>query len=324
MLPETATSAGVSSEIATSNRAREAALSVPFGLGGDMTETIAILGATGVYGRHLTPRLAAAGYRMRALVRRPEAAGVAKGCGADIRIADVFDGEALRAGLEGCDIVVNLATSLPGPSGSGDYAANDKVRREGAPLLVEACRSAGVGRIVQQSIALVHAAGEMLADEDTGFMTVGDDITGRAVAATLAMEDAVQRSELDWIILRGGLFYGPGTGFDDDWFSRAAAGKLRLPAQGEEFVSLVHIADMAAATAAAIQRWPSRQALIVADDRPVRWKELFGYVATLAGAAPPAPGGRIGFPSFRVSNRRAREALAWTPRYADYRAGLVR
>jgi nucleoside-diphosphate-sugar epimerase len=182
----------------------------------------------------------------------------------------------------------------------------------------------GIGRIVQQSIALVHAAGETLVDEDTQFMATGDDITGRAVAATLAMEGAVRQSKLDWIILRGGLFYGPGTGFDDDWFSRAAAGKLRLPAQGEEFVSLVHIADMAAATVAAIQRWPSLRALIIADDRPVRWKELFGYVAMLAGAAPPAPGGRMGFPSFRVSNRRAREALTWAPHYADYRAGLVR
>jgi nucleoside-diphosphate-sugar epimerase len=289
-----------------------------------MTETIAILGATGVYGRHLTPRLVGAGYKVRALVRRPEAAGIARASGAEIRVADIFDGDALRAGLEDCDVVVNLATSLPGPSGRGDYAANDKVRREGAPLLAEACRSAGVGRIVQQSIALVHAAGETLADEDTGFMAAGDDITGRAVAATLAMEDAVRQSKLDWIILRGGLFYGPGTGFDDEWFSRATAGKLRLPAQGEEYVSLVHIADMATATVAAIRRWPARQALIVADDKPVQWKELFGYVATLAGAAPPAPGGRMGFPSFRISNRRARETLAWTPLYADYRAGLVR
>jgi len=289
-----------------------------------MAETIAILGATGVYGRHLMPRLVAAGYRVRALVRRLEAAGVARGCGADIRVADIFDEGALRSGLEGCDVAVNLATSLPGPSGRGDYAMNDKVRREGAPLLIEACRSVGVGRIVQQSIALVHAAGEALADEDTAFMAIGDDITGRAIAATLAMEDAVRQSELDWVILRGGLFYGPGTGFDDDWFSRAAAGKLRLPGDGANFVSLVHIADMAAATVAAIQRWPSRQALIVADDRPVRWKELFGYVATLAGAAAPEAGGRLGFPSFRVSNCRAREALAWAPHYADYRAGLVR
>jgi nucleoside-diphosphate-sugar epimerase len=289
-----------------------------------MTATAAVLGATGVYGRHLVPRLAAQGYGVRALVRRIEAAGVARGCGADIRIADIFDAEGLRAALAGADVCINLATSLPGPSGRGDYDANDRVRREGVPLLIEACRQAGVARLVQQSIAMVGASGETLADETSLNAPDGDDAAARAIKAVIAMEDAVRASDLDWIILRGGLFYGPGTGFDDDWFARASAGKLRLPGDGADFVSLIHIADMADATIAALETWPSRQTLILADDLPVRWRDLFAYVAELAGAPAPLPGGRLGFPSFRMSNRRAREILGWAPRYSDYRAGLVR
>jgi catechol 2,3-dioxygenase-like lactoylglutathione lyase family enzyme len=42
-----------------------------------MSVRIAVLGATGVYGRHLVPRLIAAGYRVRALVRRPDTAAIA-------------------------------------------------------------------------------------------------------------------------------------------------------------------------------------------------------------------------------------------------------
>ena len=289
-----------------------------------MTGKIAILGASGVYGRHLTPRLVEAGFDVRALVRRPEAAGVARGCGAEVRVADIFDAASLRAGLEGCEIGINLATSLPGPSGRGDYDVNDRVRRDGAPLWVEACRQAGVSRIVQQSIAMVNAAGAELADEDTAFQPGENELSTRAIEASMAMEEAIRASGLDWLILRGGLFYGPGTGFDDDWFARAVAGKLRAPGTGEDYVSLVHIADMAAATVAAIQAGVSGQALIVADDRPVQWRDLFGFIAEAAGGPPPATGGRPGFPSFRVSNRRARETLRWAPRYGDYRAGLVR
>ncbi len=289
-----------------------------------MGKTVAILGASGVYGRHLIPRLVRAGYAVRALVRRVEAAGVARGCGADVCVADVFDAEALRVGLHGCDVGINLATSLPGPSGRGDYEVNDRVRREGAPLWVEACRAAGVGRVVQQSIAMVNAGGAVLADEETPFHAGGNEVATRAVEATLAMEQAVRESRLDWMILRGGLFYGPGTGFDDDWYARAAAGKLRVPRGGEDYVSLVHIADMAAATVAALDAGVSERALIVADDHPAQWRDVYGYVAEAAGAPPPAVGGRAGFPSCRVSNRRAREALSWSPRYADYRAGLVR
>ena len=288
-------------------------------------QTIAVLGANGVYARWLLPRLVADGHNVRALVRRPEAAGVARACGADIRAADIFDEASLIAGLKGCDIGINLATSLPGPSGRGSYEANDRVRREGAPIWVAACRKAGVKGVIQQSIAMLSGSGgDAWSDEDTTIGADEDSIAGRAYGASIAMEDAVRASDLDWLILRGALFYGPGTGFDDDWFARAQAGKLRLPEDGGAFVSLVHISDMAAATAAAIKRWPSRQTLIIADDEPVRWRDLFSFIAQSVGGPAPEPGGRAAFPSFRVSNRRAREALNWAPFYTNYRVGLIR
>jgi nucleoside-diphosphate-sugar epimerase len=287
-------------------------------------QAIAILGANGVYARWLIPRLTSQGYRVRALVRRPEAAGVARACGADVRVADIFDEDSLRAGLGGADVAINLATTLPGPSGRGDFDANDRLRREGTPIFVKACGDAGVKRVLQQSIAMVNAAGEQWADEETPFIAREESTASRAIEAAIAMEDAVRASDLDWIILRGGLFYGPGTGFDDDWFARAQAGRLRLPGDGTDYVSLLHIADMANATLAALARWPSRQALIIADDEPAQWRDVFGYVAKLAGAAAPASGGRQGFPSFRVSNRRARELLSWAPFYTNYRVGLAR
>jgi nucleoside-diphosphate-sugar epimerase len=290
-----------------------------------MSACIAVLGATGVYGRHLLPRLVGAGYRVRALARRPDAAAIATACGAEVSRADIFDEATLRTGLAGCDVAINLATSLPGPDARGDYARNDQLRREGTPIWVRACRDAGVPRILQQSIAMVHAGGGDAWADETIFPSVGKDgIAAAAISAALAMEATIQESGLDWTILRGGLFYGPGTGFDDDWVARARAGRLRMPGQGTDYVSLVHIADMAAATIAALSRWPSRQALIVADDHPAPWGDVLTYASAVAGANPPQSGGRALLPSFRVSNRRARDVLAWTPFYADYRAGLVR
>jgi nucleoside-diphosphate-sugar epimerase len=287
---------------------------------------VAVLGATGVYGRHLVPRLVARGHRVRALVRRPESATIAAACGAELRAADVFDATSLRGGLAGCDVGINLATALPRPDGTtGDYALNDRVRREGTPTWIGACRDSGVSRIVQQSIAMVNGGpGDAWTDEDAVYPAGDDGVAAQAIAAAVAMEETVRQSDLDWVILRGALFYGPGTGFDDDWFARARAGRLRLPGDGTGWVSLVHIADMADATVAAVERWPSRRALIVADDCPVQWRHLFAYVAAIAGTAEPQPGGRLGLPSFRVRNRRAHEVLSWTPRYPDYRAGLVR
>jgi nucleoside-diphosphate-sugar epimerase len=286
---------------------------------------VAVLGASGVYGRHLVPRLAAAGYHVRALVRRPESAAVAAACGAELAAADIFDEASLRAGLADCDVAVNLATSLPGPTSTGDYARNDQLRREGTPIWVRACRDVGVPRILQQSIAMIHAGGgDAWADETTSRPVEAEGVAAAAIAAVRAMEATIEASGLDWLVLRGGLFYGPGTGFDDDWFTRARADRLRLPGEGADYVSLVHIADMAVATVAAIGRWPSRRALIVADDHPATWRDVLTHVCTVAGATPPRPGGRALMPSFRVTNRRAREVLSWAPSYPDYRAGLAR
>jgi nucleoside-diphosphate-sugar epimerase len=287
---------------------------------------IAVLGATGVYGRHLAPRLSAAGRHVRALVRTPAAAGALAACSAEIVAADIFDESSLRAGVAGCDIALNLATSLPRPASTkGDFASNDHLRREGTRNWVRACRDAGVPRILQQSIAMIHAGGgEAWADETTFFPRREEGAAADAVDAVRDMEATISASGLDWTILRGGLFYGPGTGLDEDWFARAHAGKLRLPAEGRDYVSLVHVADMAAATVAALERWPSRQALIVADDQPAPWREIFDHVALIAAVEAPPPGGRSLIPSFRVTNRRAKEWLSWTPRYPDYRAGLAR
>jgi nucleoside-diphosphate-sugar epimerase len=172
---------------------------------------------------------------------------------------------------------------------------------------------------------MIHAGGgDAWADETTVHPIGQEGVAGAAIAAVRAMEATVEKSDLDWLILRGGLFYGPGTGFDDDWFARAHAGKLRLPGEGGDYVSLVHIADMAAATVAAVQRWPSRRAFIVADDHPAPWRDVLAYVCAVAKSNPPQPGGRSLMPSFRVRNRRAREVLSWAPSYVDYRAGLVR
>jgi nucleoside-diphosphate-sugar epimerase len=287
---------------------------------------VAVLGATGVYGRHLVPRLVEAGFGVRALVRAPGSATSSAACGAEIRRADILDAASLRTALDGCDVAINLATSLPSPAkAGGDFDLNDRLRREGVPIFLDACAGAGIARVVQQSIAMVHGGGgDAWADEDTMHPAPHDTTAGRAIAAARDMEAAVTATKLDWLILRGALFYGPGTGFDDDWLARGSAGKLRLPEAGEDYLSLVHIADMADATVAALSRWPSRQSLIVADDAPVRWRDLFGYVAAATGGPPPLPGGPRRFPSFRLSNRRAREALAWSPRYPSYRVGLAR
>jgi len=277
-----------------------------------MSLNVAIVGASGVYGRHLVPRLLRRGHRVRALVRRPDSAP--SGC--MVHVADIFDGESLRRALDGCDVVINLATAVPRPDQPPDFAMNDRIRREGTATLVAAC--GGGQRLVQQSIAMVHAGGgDALLDERAPLRA------GPATASAIEMEAMVRDSGLGHLILRGGLFYGPGTGREAQWLAAARTGTLTIPGDGSDFASLIHVADMAEATAMAVDAGGATGTLLVVDDHPVRWRDLFAHVATCAGAAAPKSGAPVRPPSFRCGNAAARAALGWRPFYADYRAGLV-
>ncbi|WP_158963662.1 NAD-dependent epimerase/dehydratase family protein [Chachezhania sediminis] len=290
-----------------------------------MTETIAILGANGVFARHLIPVLCDAGHSVRAIVRRPDAAGTARACGCEIRTADIFDTDAVAYAIEGCNTVVNLTSALPGPSGRGNFAANDILREKGTLSLIEACRRAGTTRMLQHSIGMVNATGDdRWGDEDQYYQSNEDTVATRAFAAALTMEDRVRSSGLEWLILRGGLFYGPGTGKDDHWFEQAARGRMKLPGDGSGYVSLVHVADMANAAAAALKLWPAGGTMIVCDDEPVTWRTLFHHVMESSGHIGMREGGAETLPSFRLSNVRAKQLLDWTPFYRTFRQGLAR
>jgi len=60
------------------------------------------------------------------------------------------------------------------------------------------------------------------------------------------------------------------------------------------------------------------------DDEPVTYAELFAYLARIEGGPDPQPGGPpTPWPSFRVSNARARKVLGWRPRLRTYRSGFA-
>lgn len=278
---------------------------------------IAVIGATGVLGRHLVPRLVERGHAVCATARRDADLDRLKRIGAEAVAADIFDPASLRAAVVNCDAAVHAATSIPTAAGRGDWAVNDRIRREGTANLLAACRAERVRRYVQQSVAMLHLT-------DDSRPQTEEDALGHTdrIRSALEMEQMVSQAPLNWCIVRGGAFYGPGTGRPEAWRSQARGGVLTLPGDGNGFLSLIHVADMAAAMVAVVERGRPKQAYIAADDQPATYRDLFGYVAAMEGAPPPAAGGPVPLPSFRVSNAKLK-ALGWSPGYPSFRAGLA-
>ena len=252
---------------------------------------VAILGATGVAGRAFVPRALA---RDHVLVTNR---------------VDIFDRAGLTAVMAGCDAVVNLVTSIPGPGGRGDWAANDRIRSEGTGVVIDACRRAGVGLLIQQSVAMLHCV------DDSRPQTEDDSIAGYGtLASAMDMEAAVSAAPLDGRLVRGALFVGPGTGRDEQWAVEVAQPGFRVPGDGRGWMSVVHVDDYADALLAVLERGESRSAYI-ASGEPGRWQELYTRVAARAALPPPLPGGVERLRSFRVSNQKLR-ALGWHPHHS--------
>jgi nucleoside-diphosphate-sugar epimerase len=279
--------------------------------------TIAVLGATGVIGANLVPLLLGRGHAVRGIVRDETKSAGLRAAGADIAIADLFDRDALARAFDGCDIVVNAASAVPRPGSSDGWDANTRIRTDGTRAVIVAAATAGVSCVIHQSIAMVHqSAGDAWVDEDSPL------IPHPQTRSAIDLEAIVSASDMNWQIVRGGLFYGPGTGREDHYRAAARSGDLVLPGDGSDYVSFVHIADMAAAIAAVTQTQQTRRAWLAVDDRPVTWREFLGHICALEDAALPTRRTSNYLPSFRCANGRLR-AIGWRPRFHDIAAGIV-
>ncbi len=282
---------------------------------------VAVVGSTGVLGRALIPLLLKHGYIVRALVRSlakardvlPPEAQFVEG---DLLAPDIE--QQLPAFLEGCEAVLHIATAIPSNmSAPGAWDANNRLRTDGVRVLLQAALKARAKQYIQQSITMAYPDhGDEWITEDMPL----DMTPGRAAvnASVIVMEDLVRTLSADrlrWCILRGGRFVGPGT-FAENTVADLRNGTRVIAGTGQNFVSLIHVADMATAVVAALTDAPDRSIFNVVDE-PLREGEYLDRLADAIGVGrPPRNTALPTPPSWRCSNHAARSILHWSPAHA--------
>ncbi|WP_369185513.1 NAD-dependent epimerase/dehydratase family protein [Streptomyces sp. Y1] len=278
-----------------------------------MAMHVFLAGGTGAVGRLLLPLLLDAGHRVTAASRTPRGIAWLRAQGAEAVRLDMFD----RAGVLDAvaaaapQVIVHQLTALA----DANLADNARIRREGTRNLVDAAHRAGVERIVAQSISWAYEPGEGPATEETALDTDAPEPRATSVDGVLALERAV--AELpEHVILRYGMFHGPGTWYEPDG---PVAGRLRrgeLAADGS-VTSFLHVADAARAALAALD-WPSGVVNVV-DDEPAAAHDWMPVLARALGVPAPAPSqGRPGW-ARGADDTRARTAYGWQPREGSWR-----
>jgi nucleoside-diphosphate-sugar epimerase len=304
-----------------------------------------VAGATGAIGRQLVPRLVAAGHEVTGMTRSQSKRAMLDEMGAVAVVADALEGEQVLQVLGDCrpEVIVHQLTAI-GPIDmrhfDRDFALTNRLRTEGTDHLLAAARAVGARKFVAQGVAAygayARAGGSVKSEQDPL-----ESDPPREMRETLAAIGHLERAVLgaDWvegIVLRYGVFYGPGTSLEPGGEQFELVRKRKFPLVGEArgVWSFVHVADAAHATVAAIERG-QRGAYNVVDDDPAPVAEWLPALAReLCAKAPmrvPRLVGRLFAGEAGVammtdvrgaSNAKAKRLLGWQPRHTSWRDGF--
>lgn len=279
---------------------------------------IAVAGSTGVLGCAVIPLLLQQGDEVRALARSAEKAKKLLPQNIEIAECDLLSpniNETIASYLQGCEAILHLATSIPKNFALPNaWDANTRLRTDTVRILLKASAEVGAKRYIQQSITMAYPdCGENWITEDVPLDTSPERAS--PCAPVIAMEDMVRNTpagQLHWCILRGGSFVGPDT-FQDRAIENIRAGREIIPCDGRNFVSLIHVADMATATVAALNHAPAGSIFNIVDE-PLRQHEYSDRLADSIGANKPQRDMNGNCPpSWRCSNQHAKSNLNWRP-----------
>ncbi len=243
---------------------------------------VLVTGTTGMLGRGVALALAARGDHVTVLQRRPAGLGLPE------VLADVADADAVRAAVAGHDAVVHLAAKVNVIGPEPEYL---RVNVGGTQAVVDACRAAGVERLVHvSSPSVAHQAARSRPRRRSRrpgdrARTVrpkqGARGTGRA-------RRRLRRARGRRHPAAPGV--GPGGQAVDCADRRpCAAGRLPLIGSGAALIDTTYVTNAVDALVAALDRClrRARAALVVTNGEPRPVAEMLAAVCGAAGVPVP-------------------------------------
>jgi nucleoside-diphosphate-sugar epimerase len=242
------------------------------------------------------------------------------------------EGDDLLRWLPGTDAVVDLRISIPSTSRAvlpGSWREYQRLRGPVAGQLVDAAITAGVPRVVHDTVTMIYAdGGDDVLTEDSPVDAPGH------LHANVVTEQHLMRFTAaggTGVALRFGQFYGPDDAYSLDLYRRARRGQALVVGQGQGWSSAIHTDDVGPAVAAALS--VPAGVYNVVDDEPLRRSDLVAVLASAVGreklrtppsfltSLAPAPVRALAR-SQRVSAERFRQVTGWRPSVPSRRSGL--
>jgi len=278
---------------------------------------VLVTGGSGFIGSHVVDRLRALGHEPVIYDLRPspwhEPGTV------DTRLGSITDREALERALHSCDAVAHLAAVADVNDVHAEPEDAERVNARGTVAVLEACRRAGVKRIVYASTIWVYSDCEdQEVDEDTLLPAPSHLYTSTKLAGELYCKAYQELYGIDYTILRFGIPYGPRAreaAVIPAFVNKALKGEpLTLAGDGSQSRRFVYVEDLAHGVALAVGDVATNRVYNLASDENVSVKQIAETVKELIGNVeivhtPARPGD---FNGKVVCSERAERELGWT------------
>ena len=231
-------------------------------------QLVTVFGGSGFVGRHVVRALVQRGYRVRVAVRRPDLANFLQPLGMVGQIhavqANLRYPASVAAAVKGADAVVNLVGVLS-EKGRQTFSS---VQAQGARAVAEACRAAGIGRLVH-----VSALG---AASDSRSLYARSKAEGEA---------AVLKAGGQAVVFRPSIMFGP----EDGFFNRFAMLARMMPVLpliggGETTFQPAFVGDVAEASARAVDgKVEGGRVYELGGPEAKSFRELLEYICEVTG-----------------------------------------
>lgn len=296
---------------------------------------IFMTGATGFIGSEVTRALRDRGHEIVGLVRSKESSAKLQTLGGRPVMGDLREPETWKSEAAKADALIHLAAIQIHRRGGMKWLRElNRANVTATQGLIEAAKKGGTCRALINTSAFLTVGdhGDAWVDEDTAPVP---NLRGGAYLADEKLITEAYQQGLPGVSLRLGLVYGASGFFAKMILAGAAKGKFAYIGSGNNYMSLISLADTVDAYVRAIENPPAGKVLNIVDDEPIRMRQMGTILLNEFG------GGKVnGVPvwaaaifagrpiaeamsgSYRVKNDRAKALLGWKPRYATLRDGI--
>ena len=249
--------------------------------------TAFVTGGSGFIGGALVRRLAAEGWTVRALARSDAAARAVQARGAEPVRGELSDAEAMATGARGAEVAFHAAAHLGDWGRRADFLEGNV---HGTRNVVDACRRAGVGRLVHvgTEAAVLAGAPMVMIDERQPLRPDSRALYSASKARAEGDVLAASGDGLETVVVRPRFVWGRGdTTLLPALAAMVRAGRFAWIGGGRHLTSTTHVDNAVEGLVLAAAKGAPGAAYFVTDGKPVVFRDFVTRMLATKGLEAP-------------------------------------